>query len=236
MTIKKRILVINLNEQVDFPYVNYLLSQGLDICHSNNVLKGMYQLKSKPFDLVILNVDKPRRDCLEMLFHIGRVTKRSIMVFADDAKSSDLISLLETGADDVLFKSTKPREVLARMNVCLRRSTMNNLTTGKGVDKFSPKETLCVNDISLCMNKREVSSGDNRVEMTGLEFELLHLLMQNAGDVVARDAIGECIFNRNISYCDKSLNMHISNVRKKLSTISQSSKIKTIRGAGYVFI
>ena len=95
---------------------------------------------------------------------------------------------------------------------------------------------LNINDVELSLTTRQVYCSGNQIELTGSEFQVLYILMANAGKVIAKDQIGESVLGRKISYYDRSIDMHISNIRKKLSVAADNNKIKTIRGAGYVFL
>jgi two-component system response regulator CpxR len=135
----------------------------------------------------------------------------------------DRIIGLELGADDYLPKPFNPRELAARIRAILRRYEPR-LATGGRVE---------VNGITLDPGTREVWAGGKRVDLTTFEFDILEMLMRSAGRVLSRDALMENFYNRKATPFDRSIDMHISHLRKKLE--SGRTLIRTIRGVGYQF-
>jgi len=136
----------------------------------------------------------------------------------------DRIVGLELGADDYLPKPFNPRELAARIRAILRR--------------YEPRPPakdgrLEVNGIALDTGTREVFAQGKRVDLTTFEFDILEMLMRGAGRVLSRDALMENFYNRKATPFDRSIDMHISHLRKKLE--AGDTLIKTIRGVGYQF-
>lgn len=134
----------------------------------------------------------------------------------------DRIVGLELGADDYLSKPFNPRELSARIKAILRRS-----------EPKPNRGRVEVNGVSLDPGARDVQIDGRSIEVTTLEFDILELLMRSAGTVVSRDDLMESLYNRKATPFDRSIDMHVSHLRKKLE--SGSPVIKTIRGAGYQF-
>jgi two-component system response regulator CpxR len=131
---------------------------------------------------------------------------------------------LELGADDYLPKPFNPRELVARIRAILRRyETRPGPSSGR----------LEVNGVTLDPGTREVFAGGIRVELTTFEFDILEMLMRSAGRGLSRDRLMENFYNRKATPYDRSIDMHISHLRKKLE--NGESLIKTIRGVGYQF-
>jgi two-component system response regulator CpxR len=139
---------------------------------------------------------------------------------ADDV---DRIAGLELGADDYLVKPFNPRELAARIRAILRRTETQAAERGR----------LEINGVSLDPGSREVAVDGQRVELTTLEFDILELLMRAAGRGLSRDELMEAIYNRKSSPFERSIDMHISHLRKKLER--NRALIKTVRGVGYQF-
>ncbi len=133
----------------------------------------------------------------------------------------DRIVGLELGADDYLAKPFNPRELVARIRAILRRA------------QAPSKGRLEVNGVTIDPGPRSVSCEGREIEMTTLEFDILEVLMRSAGRVVSRDALMESMYNRKATPFDRSIDMHVSHLRRKLET--GQTLIKTVRGVGYQF-
>lgn len=270
----KHIHIINLSEQLNLSFVDQFREAGHQITYHPTLSAGLKCQQTMQYDLTILCVHASYNKSvngasikrtsaladsamanIEIIKQLVNSADSAVMLFSNQIEPRTLVSALNAGADDCIAGLMDEKEVVARINACLRRTErrqtsrqVNNVATSmegkveislgnKRDNKInSATNRLNVNDISLCMNDRQLRSDNLSLDMTGLEFNLLSLLMRNASSVVSREHIGECIFHRNISYCDQSLNMHISNIRKKLKHVSQCTKIKTIRGEGYTLL
>jgi two-component system response regulator CpxR len=147
-----------------------------------------------------------------------------VLMLTARGEDVDRIIGLELGADDYLPKPFNPRELAARIRAILRRYEPRD---------GAPAARLEVNGVALDPGTREVLSGGKRVEVTTFEFDILEMLMRSAGRVLSRDALMENFYNRKATPFDRSIDMHISHLRKKLDR--GDSLIKTIRGVGYQF-
>jgi two-component system response regulator CpxR len=142
----------------------------------------------------------------------------------------DRIVGLEIGADDYLPKPFNPRELVARIRAVLRRAqpTENAATTSR--------ETIKIGDIEMDSNTRNVRRGGEVIELTGVEYDLLEILLRNAGQIVKREDLVKEVLGRELSPFDRSIDMHVSNLRKKLGhQLNGLERIKTIRGVGYIY-
>jgi len=133
---------------------------------------------------------------------------------------------LEIGADDYLPKPFNSRELIARVRAILRRTSRVAADGGR----------LTAGDISLDTAAREVWIDGQQLDLTSVEFSLLGVLMRNAGRVVTRDHLTETVLGRKLGPFDRVIDVHVSNLRKKLGDASAGERIKAIRGAGYVFV
>lgn len=174
--------------------------------------------------LVVLDVMLPGIDGFEILRRLRQQSKVPVMMLTARGEDVDRIVGLDLGADDYLVKPFNPRELAARIRAILRR--------------YEPRapavsSRLEVHGVTLDPGTREVFSGGKPVELTTFEFDILELLMRSAGRVLSRDALMENFYSRKATPFDRSIDMHISHLRKKLE--DGETLIKTIRGVGYQF-
>ena len=177
-------------------------------------------------DLVVLDVMLPGLDGFEILRRLRQTSKVPVIMLTARGEDVDRIVGLELGADDYLPKPFNPRELGARIRAILRRYEQSRevpVATGR----------LEVNGVTLDPGTRQVLSSGKPVELTTFEFDILEMLMRSAGRVLSRDRLMENFYNRKATPYDRSIDMHISHLRKKLET--DHSIIKTIRGVGYQF-
>jgi len=194
----------------------------VDCQHEGNA--GLGSALQTGVDLVVLDVMLPGIDGFEILRRLRQQSKVPVIMLTARGEDVDRIIGLELGADDYLPKPFNPRELAARIRAILRR--------------YEPRPAgaanrLEVNGIVLDPGTREVISNGKRVELTTFEFDILEMLMKSAGRVLSRDALMENFYNRKATAFDRSIDMHISHLRKKLER--GDSLIKTIRGVGYQF-
>jgi two-component system response regulator CpxR len=194
---------------------------GLDVEHEGR--RGLDRAAAGGWDLVILDVMLPGMDGFAILRELRKKSRMPILMLTARGEDVDRIVGLELGADDYLAKPFNPRELAARIRAILRRTEPQAAERG-------PVE---VNGMVLDPASREVSVDGQRIEVTTLEFDILEILMRGAGRVLSRDALMEALYNRKTTPFDRSIDMHISHLRKKLE-ISRAL-IKTIRGVGYQF-
>jgi len=190
--------------------------------HEGN--RGLAHASEPGIDLVVLDVMLPGLDGFEILRRLRTVSKVPVMMLTARGEDVDRIVGLELGADDYLPKPFNPRELVARIRAVLRRYEPRPQSQSARIE---------VSGILLDPGTREVIAGAQPVELTTFEFDILELLMRNAGRVLSRDALMENFYNRKATPFDRSIDMHISHLRKKLE--HGDMLIKTIRGIGYQF-
>ncbi len=174
------------------------------------------------FDLIILDVMLPGLDGFEILKRLRLSSRVPVLMLTARGQDVDRIVGLELGADDYLPKPFNPRELSARVKAVLRRT-----------ETKSNRSRVEVNGVLLDPGTREVICDGKAVDVTTLEFDILEQLMRNAGRVVSRDGLMESLYNRKSTPFDRSIDMHVSHLRRKLE--SSRPVIKTIRGVGYQF-
>jgi two-component system response regulator CpxR len=142
----------------------------------------------------------------------------------------DRIVGLEIGADDYLPKPFNPRELVARIRAVLRRAQPIEAATA------ASREIVVVGDIEMDSNTRNVQRSGDVIELTGVEYDLLEILLRFAGQIVKREDLMKEVLGRELSPFDRSIDMHVSNLRKKLGhQVAGLERIKTIRGVGYIY-
>jgi two-component system response regulator CpxR len=201
----------------------FLRREGFTVSAEHEGNGGLARAAEPGVDLVVLDVMLPGLDGFEILRRLRARSKVPVMMLTARGEDVDRIVGLELGADDYLPKPFNPRELVARIRAVLRRyeprPQQGSRVEGGG--------------IVLDPGTREVRVNGKPVELTTFEFDILELLMRNAGRVLSRDALMENFYNRKATPFDRSIDMHISHLRKKLE--NGDSLIKTIRGVGYQF-
>jgi two-component system response regulator CpxR len=184
------------------------------------------------FDIVVLDVMLPGRNGLDVLREVRLSTPVPVVMLTARGEEVDRIVGLELGADDYLPKPFNPRELAARMRAVLRRAAEG----GEHGPKARTKP-LAVGDVVLDTGARSASRGGTEVELTGVEFALLETLLRAAGEVVRREDLYRDALGRRGGAFDRSLDVHISALRKKLGPFRGGrERIKTVRGLGYQYV
>jgi len=202
----------------------FLQREGFTVSCEHEGNRGLAKALEQGVDLVVLDVMLPGIDGFEILRRLRAQSKVPVIMLTARGEDVDRIVGLELGADDYLPKPFNPRELAARIRAILRRYEAR---------PAEPNARLELNGIALDPGSREVLAAGKRVELTTFEFDILEMLMRSAGRVLSRDALMEKFFNRKATPYDRSIDMHISHLRKKLE--AGDSLIKTIRGVGYQF-
>ncbi len=185
---------------------------------------------SGEYSLVVLDVMLPGLNGFEVLKHIREHSRVPVLMLTARGDDVDRIVGLEIGADDYLPKPFNPRELVARIRAILRR------TGPEPSSGASPAKPLRVGDVELDPGTRVVRRADKIVTLTAVEFSLLEKLLRSAGRILSRDELSKEVLGRSISTFDRSIDMHISNLRKKLGhRVEGVERIQTIRGVGYIY-
>jgi len=206
----------------------FLKREGFQVTFEHEGHRGLEKALQPGVDLVVLDVMLPGLDGFEILRRLRQLSKVPVIMLTARGEDVDRIVGLELGADDYLPKPFNPRELAARIRAILRRYEPRPA----GVDGALPGR-LEVNGVALDPGSRQVFAAGKPVELTTFEFDILEMLMRNAGRVLSRDALMENFYNRKATPFDRSIDMHISHLRKKLDR--GEALIKTIRGVGYQF-
>jgi two-component system response regulator CpxR len=219
-----RILLVDDDAELCSLLTEFLQREGFTVDCEHEGNRGLERALSPEVDLVVLDVMLPGIDGFEILRRLRAQSKIPVLMLTARGEDVDRIIGLELGADDYLPKPFNPRELAARIRAILRRYEQRPPSTSGRLE---------VNGIALDPASREVIAHGKRVELTTFEFDILDMLMRAAGRVLSRDALMENFYNRKATAFDRSIDMHISHLRKKLE--QGTPLIKTIRGVGYQF-
>jgi DNA-binding response OmpR family regulator len=226
-----RILVIDDDVELCSLVGEYLEAEGFQIESVYDGERGLQRALSGNYVLVVLDVMLPRLNGFEVLRRIRTTSRIPVLLLTARGEDVDRIVGLEIGADDYLPKPFNPRELVARIHAILRRTRSPERAEGT-----QPGELLRVGDIELDPATRTVRQAGKLVDLTSVEFNLLQVLLSEAGRVVSRERLVDSVLSRKFSPFDRSIDMHVSKVRKKLGdSEGETEHIKTVRGVGYIF-
>jgi len=223
----ERILIIDDDVELCHLVGEYLRAEGFTIECVHDGESGLKKATDGEYLLAVLDVMLPGINGFEVLRRIRATSRLPVLLLTARGEDVDRIVGLEIGADDYLPKPFNPRELVARIRAILRR------TRGKG--ETPVPEAIRVGEVELDPATRSVLHRGKPVELTSVEFGLLQVLLREAGRVVTREALVDEVLGRKFSPFDRSIDMHVSKVRKKLGDSGSEDYIKTIRGAGYIF-
>ena len=206
---------------------DYLAEEGLDAAAATDGLSGVRAALETAPDLVVLDVMLPRLNGFDALRRIRETSAVPVIMLTARGQEVDRIVGLELGADDYLPKPFNPRELVARIRAVLRRGRQ---AAGAGA-------AITVGDLRLEPGARRVQRGGESIEVTGTEYSLLELLVREAGKVVKRDVLFREVLGRRPVPYDRSLDVHVSNLRRKLGELPDGGeRIKSVRGVGYQYV
>jgi two-component system response regulator CpxR len=219
------ILLIDDDTELASLLSEFLGREGFTISCEHEGYRGLDRARRPGVDLIVLDVMLPGIDGFEILRRLRTESKVPVIMLTARGEDVDRIVGLDLGADDYLAKPFNPKELVARIRSVLRRYEARPAAAAAG--------RVEVAGIALDPASRTVTVGGKPVELTTFEFDILDLLMRSAGTVLSRDALMENFYNRKATPFDRSIDMHISHLRKKLE--NGEALIKTIRGVGYQF-
>ncbi len=226
MATAARLLLIDDDAKLARLLTEYLGNQGFSVAHASDGSRGLAMLQGGGYDAVLLDLMLPGLDGLSVCRKIRESGQNlPIVMLTARGEEADRVVGLELGADDYLPKPFSPRELLARLRAVLRRAH-----PAREGDAPLRRGTL-----ALDPRTREVTLGNQPVRLTTYEFELLRLLMLEAGHVLSSDRILDRLKGEEFESFDRSIDVHISRLRQKLGDSPRQPRlIKTIRGVGYL--
>jgi len=204
-----------------------LVQEGYHVVACADARQGLEAALSEPHDIVLLDIMMPDLDGLELLRRLRARSNVHVIMLTAKGDELDRVVGLELGADDYLSKPFHPRELIARIRAVLRR------TTKSGESKND--DPLRIGDLELDSGARTVRVRDSAVSLTSAEFDVLYALLEEAGRIVSREKLA-IVLGRNLGVFDRTIDMHVSNLRRKLGLPADGSeRIRTVRNAGYLY-
>jgi len=225
-----RILIIDDDVELCELLRDYLAAEGFAVEAVHDGESGAERVKEHDYCLVVLDVMLPRISGFEVLRRIRSGSQVPVLMLTARGDEIDRIVGLEMGADDYLPKPFNPRELVARLRAIQRRVTVSP------AEADATLNLLEVGDVAVDPGARSVRCGDRDVEVTSVEFSILEVLLRTAGKVISREDLSLQALGRRLNYQDRSIDVHVSSLRKKLGpSDSGSERIKSVRGIGYIY-
>ncbi len=203
------LLIIDDDRQLCELLTEFFTGSGWTVATAHDALRGVELALSGEHDAAVVDVMLPPFDGFEVVRRVRARSRLPVVMLTARGESVDRIVGLELGADDYLPKPFNPRELAARLHAVLRR------TRGQE-PPATPGERIVVGDVELEPAARVAWRAGQHLELTGTEFAVLELLLRSAGRVVSREEIGRRVLGRRVESYDRSIDMHISNIRRKL--------------------
>lgn len=220
-----KVLIIDDDEELCELVSEYLAVEGFEVEVVNDGASGLEAARSGKYDLAILDVMLPKMNGFEVLKNLRTSSVLPVLMLTARGEDMERIVGLESGADDYLPKPFNPRELVARLRAILRRANVDTTS-----------EKIVVEDIEISETSRSAKLDGEEIILTSVEFELLKHLLLEAGKVIKKEDLSLRVLDRELSPFDRSLDMHISNLRKKLGPREDGSdRIKTVRSVGYIY-
>lgn len=226
---RKSVLLVEDDEVMSLTLAGYLEKQGFEMILESDGNKVMDAIRAHWPDALILDVNLPGKDGYEVCREARSIFDDPILMLTARDEDIDQIVGLEIGADDYITKPAEPRLVLARLKACLRR--VDTITSS-----LARQESLQFGKLDINRSARSVSLDGTEIQLTTSDFDLLWLLASNTGNTVSRDMVQKTLRGVEHDGIDRSIDMKISRLRKKLGDDPENPRrIKTVRGKGYLF-
>lgn len=203
--------------------------EGFELTLAHDGQSGLDLALSNNFDLILLDVMLPKLNGFEVLKSLRTKKQTPVLMLTARGDEIDRVVGLEIGADDYLPKPFNDRELVARIKAIIRRTQIKPEEVQPTVYEYG--------DIKLDPSRQEVYCQEQLLILTGTEFGLLFEMVQNSGELISKDNLSEKVLNKKLMPFDRSLDMHLSNLRKKLPERTDGRpRVKTIRGKGYIWL
>ena len=226
-----RLLLVDDDRDLCQLVTQYLEAEGftLSVVHTGD--EGVRTAITGNYELIVLDVMLPDKKGFEVLREIRMRVRTPVLMLTAKGDEFDRILGLELGADDYLPKPFNPRELIARISAILRRSGWQSEN-----NTASRPPVIHSGDIDLDLAARTVLKAGEHLRLTSAEFDLLRIFFESPGQVLTREALVEAVLGRKFSPFDRSIDLHISNLRRKLGPQSDGTeRIRSVRGIGYLY-
>jgi DNA-binding response OmpR family regulator len=223
-----KILLIDDDKELCHLLSEYLSTEGFAVDMIHDGQQALEQTEKQQYALIVLDVMLPVRSGFDVLKILRQHNQTPVIMLTAKGDTVDRVIGLEIGADDYLAKPCDPRELVARIRAILRRAAQ--------IEANPPSvERLHSGPLSLHLGTRTASWDNHDVVLTGTEFSVLEILVRRAGQVISKDEMTEQALNRKLTPYDRSIDVHVSNIRKKIAQAgSTKDLIINVRGAGYM--
>lgn len=208
----------------------YLEAEDFQVGMSHDGEDALDQARTGTYDLMVLDVMMPKLNGFDVLRELRKDSMMPVLMLTARGEDVDSIIGLELGADDYLPKPCNPRVLVARIRAILRRTQSHN------GEEAEPPETLIQGDLEMQTGSRRVTLNGKAITMTSTEYNVLEVLLRQAGHAVSKEELSARALGRELTRYDRSIDMHVSSLRKKLGLPANGEeRIKTVRGIGYQF-
>ncbi len=227
-----KILIVDDDKKLCRLVADYLEPMGYQVEAAHDGAQGLEMILEGDFHAVILDVMMPQMDGFEVLKRLRRESDIPVLMLTARGEETDRIVGLEMGADDYLPKTFSSREMLARLRAVTRRHSRSELPAASA----GKKNLLAFGDLQVDLNARTVRLSTEKLNLTPIEYDLLISLARSSGRVLSRDQLLDAVAGRSYDVFDRSVDVHISSLRRKLGEDPRNPRfIQTVRTAGYMF-
>ncbi|MBL4882282.1 MAG: response regulator transcription factor [Oleispira sp.] len=224
-----KILLVDDDQELCELLARYLSREGIEVDQVHNGPEGLQQALAQSYDAMVLDVMMPGMTGLEVLTELRKKSQLPVVMLTAKGDEMDRIVGLEIGADDYLPKPCNPRELIARLRAVLRRSQADS--------NVQKDDVIRIDELEIDHSQHHVLKNNEPLELTVTEYNILNTLVSHLGKVVEKNQLAEEAMSRSLTLFDRSLDMHLSNLRKKLGVHDDGqARIKTIRGVGYMYV
>lgn len=220
------ILLVDDDTELTALLEDILTLEGFTVSQAHNGFEGLEALDSS-VDLILLDIMMPKMNGMEMLKQLRQQWQTPVLMLTAKGEEVDRVIGLELGADDYLPKPFSDRELMARIRAILRRTQQN---------KPEPAESTNPHGLQVFPGKQEAYYQGTLLDLTTTEFTLLEYFLNHMGESISKEDLSLEVLGKRLSPFDRAIDMHVSNLRKKLSEHHAQTLIKTLRGKGYLMI
>lgn len=213
--------ILIVEDEIDLGEIlqDYLISEHFSVTLVSDGELALQKILNEQWDLILLDLMLPKRDGLSICQEVRKTSQVPIIMTTAKVEEIDRLIGLELGADDYICKPFSPREVVARVKAVLRRSAKSDEHNGAGLRLDKERQYACV--------------GDQCVELTSIEFRILETLLLNKQRVISRDLLLKNAYTDHRIVSDRTMDSHITKLRKKLQPICSDDIIHSVYGVGY---
>lgn len=220
------ILLVDDDTELTALLEDILTLEGFTVSQAHNGFEGLEALDSS-VDLILLDIMMPKMNGMEMLKQLRQQWQTPVLMLTAKGEEVDRVIGLELGADDYLPKPFSDRELMARIRAILRRTQQN---------KPEPAESTNPHGLQVFPGKQEAYYQGTLLDLTTTEFTLLEYFLNHMGESISKEDLSLEVLGKRLSPFDRAIDMHVSNLRKKLSEHHEQTLIKTLRSKGYLMI